>query len=664
MKKSKFIKLFSAMLCIVMLFVSCDNTDNTPPAEPTPLTFNDVFANDFESDKVVLTSAEKIELGEKIDERDFLAIFMETKPDSLGKTATVFNVFNYYASKNVLTLESTYDPAIQAEYDADEDLPAPVNYPIPEIVSDDGIIAVTTYSAQKPTDEQIKAYTESFSKAMQDPAYLILMEAELSKLYLYVATVDYYDAMGNKITTYKSQPMTADDIDNIDASDFVIDLPVTIDGAQYKIHDKIVTLKKDGSAVKVEDSFGNIIHNYDAVNGKYGYYLNAYSAAAYSNPLAAAIQVYDTETGELVLQHNIDFDFTDSDFNAMLGGNNDPVAAYVLDNGNVYVSVLIPLTDDAEEYDFILPMPNDDDEQKYRVDSYILDVTTGETKAVEITDAVIKYLYSYTDMKKDAELEDRKPMFTDKATNIAITVGIYNKTLNTANPKLVVLDNDMNVIYTLDLSSLAYEADVSEDSYGFSFLSTGDLMIELAENTAADYAIVKTDGTIRCYVPKNATVGDGFIYKNGVIYDYDLKVLCDLETKGFNFTDADAPIDDVDILGDAFIVTDNYKHLISSGPSSDPDDDITEILTRFYLVKAEGSSYTKTEIFESESRIVEVDSNRYIITYSEDNEKYTLYNINLEKIIVSENGIIIPHYDSVIYASTAKDNKNVIYLLK
>ena len=645
MKNSKFIKLFSALLCIVMLFVSCDNNDNnTPPPEPNPLTFTDIFTSDFESENVVFTSAEKVDLGSIATGTNYLAMFYEMKPDHLGRTVTTYNVYNTLAGKSVLTLECVYDPAVQAEHD---NLGGPiVDQPIPEILSEN-LIAVTTYSAAKLTDEQIKAYVDSFAKV--DPEYAYYAENELSTVYLYTATVDFYDGMGNKITTYKSQPAFEPEVD---VDSLVYSLGSTGDGCKViMVYDKIVTVDtKDYSAVKIDAIDTSIVHNYDAECGKYGYYLDVYTAA-----MMPAIQVYDMETGELKLQHIVETDFTDVDYGTFF--EMEPVSAYVLDNGNVYVSVCVPLTEDAEEYDVIIPMGQD---TKCRINSYILNVTTGETKTVENAGTVIATLYSYTDMKKMAELDDEKMMFTDKATNIAITVGIYNKTYNPMDQKLVILDNDMNVIYTLDLSSLAYEADIIEGLEGLEFLSTGDLRIKLAENTAAEYAIVKTDGTLRCYVPAGATVGEGFIYKNGVIYDYDLKVLCDLEDKSFNFTDSDKPFDSVRVLGNAFIVTDNYKVTVSNPVGTGTHD---ETRTRYYLVKADGTGYTKTEIFEDEE-IYSSNRNEYIITRSEDDGKYILYNINLEKVLVSENYINVSTIDDVMYASTEKDGEYTLYLLK
>ena len=108
MKKSKFIKLFSALLCVVMLFVSCGGDAPSNPAEQkTEYTFSELISHKDTYESVPeLGTAEELKFGDEIDGIGELVFFADVKGANTADGKSTVTVYNLKLGKPVLTVEN------------------------------------------------------------------------------------------------------------------------------------------------------------------------------------------------------------------------------------------------------------------------------------------------------------------------------------------------------------------------------------------------------------------------------------------------------------------------------------------------------------------------------------------------------------------------------
>lgn len=659
MKNSKFIKLFSLLLCIVMLFVSCNNGDD--PAgnqDDAPVTYalSDFYANTYKPNDVVYSTVTEINFGDHIETYGSVALFLDTTcVDHMGNVDYTYTLYDLEESKVLLT--KTVKLAADKFTDGFEcDL---------DFMEDYGLFYYAQVDSVPVSDAEIAElaapYREYFPGASD---YEILEESgmlEMISPYKFYATYEFYDMTGALLATTKS-PM----INMYEAEDDFEDyLEASIESLTYdedekagvvRIGDKLFELK-DGVCKNIVACEGAVMHNYDAVIGNYGYYLGCPSA---DMSTTFAIQVYNVETGELVLTHDV-FPEAD-DFMSMMMAMTSEVKAFVLENGDILVNFvsevggieeLMPFMNPNEAADFDFSYYDEEEHRhiRYNYDCYVLDVETGEKKTVDLGNNLIVGLMSATELK---EMYDDVYPYTDKVVNAAHILTIENQSIVAEN--FAFLDNDLNVLYTLDFKDLAYEIDFEHYAdEPLEYLSTGDILIKLVETAPTDYAIVTPAGKLRCYVPDGAEVLDGVINVSGVLYNYDLE-------KAFE--------ENVDTHLLFQVGSNLYVRKFTEDAEGNRN-------SSYQLLKFNGTAYVPVAVesdfygnYNPEDMDLVSVPGCVIITDKNDtdelgDEVYTLYNCELKKLIVSEAPITVVNSDGDSLILEAVNNgKTVKYALK
>ncbi len=605
MKYSKLIKLFSALLCVVMLFVSCsqgggnndqnNQGDDQNQNQPTVVEakFENYFDLTYKPNYVNFTEAERLDFGRLNSRDDELLLFVDTEIDNLNMVKDTYTVYDASKQKVLCTFEDTYENLESPERYVDFDL-------IPGAV-----LKISALPGEKLTPEQLHELELS---GVEDPAE-----------YKYTYSLEFYNLAGEEFASYA-----------VTMEDVFEDLFDT-----YDVYEKgNTTVIYIGNKAMVFDSLtyemiacynldNEVAHAFDYVTDKYGYYIDC-ELSNYGQP--PLIQVYNLEDGSLKINHVV----TSKYYNE--------ASAFVLDNGNIFVTVLNYIFDEETDYDFI----NTYSGMPVAIENYIIDVNTGDTVDVQLDYAIegvgsASYLTAYEDIP-----------LTENAVNVAFACKIEDK--NLTKEAILFLDNDMKVLYAYEYDSLAYEA----LNTSFEVLSTGDLLIEL-DSEVADSAIVKADGKVRCYVPEGATVIEGAIVTEVGIYDYDLKPL-------YIFEDND--VEYINMLGGSVVVRELevVDEEPGTGTNDDDDDDDDDAITlKYYMLTPTATGCTKKVI---SGEVYSVEDN-YLIAIDEDTEKYVLYNGSLEKVLVTENAMTnIQNLDNTVLLETRIDGETVYYILK
>ena len=646
MKYSKFLKLLSALLCVVMLFVSCgdkectehidedanyvcDNCEATlekPEPEPEPIEpkFENFFDLTYNPNYINFTEAQRLDFGKYIDKNGSVLLFKDSEIDNFNMVKDTYTVYDAETNAVLFTLEDSYENLAELRYIRDVEV-----FLAPGIV-----IKASNIPSEKLTPEE-------------------LFELELNGVnnpgeYRYTSNVEFYTLAGEKISSFSCDNQRwniamIEDLIDFSSGEGVINIYI---GGQIFVFDSLTYKMLD-----VYDATTEVFHDFDYRNEKYGYCVNR------NRDL---IRVYNLEDKSLVLTHEIQNNLSVQN-----------LSVSVLDNGNIFVNALIlPRFDEPDDYEFMFPM-DETSALKARKESYIIDVETGKTTEVELDYFIYSAVETATDLKKYNALP-----ITENAINVAYAYKIEDKKFTKA--AILFLDNDMQVLYAYEYDSLAYDAIRAVREKNFTVLSTGDLLIELATNLdndsyEPDYAIVKADGTLRCYVPKDATVIEGAIITSEGIYDYDLKPLFDYEDNEFEYV-ATVGKNIIVLELDSVYINDDNK---DNGIDEDGDDECDECgadmdddcgcylnsvadMLKYYMITPENGVCEKTLINDE---FVRAEGN-YFITMNEDNGKYTLHNSSAQTILVTDSEMDIISTEDYCIAKTTIDNKEVVYILK
>ena len=645
MKKSTLTKLFSVLLCITLLLVSCSDA-NKLSGEPvtedtTPYTITELLKSNYKDNALSFEKAEPLMLGERantyISGSLPLYIFKDSQTDHLGNVTTAINVFNAKENKSVLSVSYTTSPT-ESIYVHDKYVERT------EAVIYEDLIVTVTITAEPLTEEMREEIRKNYSALLENDGYSEYVDEYLTAVeisdYIYTATYDVYDALGTKLTSFTEGDLT--EIPEIESLQRII-RKAESDGyyRNFVIGDKYVSVKRvNGEAVEVCDVMGEPIHSFDFVMGDYGYYLSALSTLTGSRCL---IQIYNVKTGALLYEHTVRpvgvgfSNYYETDFQAS-----------VLNNGNIYVAVSTLLDEDEADFMYMV------EDEKLNFKSYIIDVTDGSIINCINDTYLITEVVSKAQLDLIAELEDEEHIYSDKLLNIGVAYKVENKTIR--EPMLVSLDSNLNVLTSINLRELAYEADFDNQGLSaVSFLKSGDMLIKLVDNAPAGYAVVTMSGKIRSYVPKNAEIfgdtiaiytDDGMYKSYTALYDLDLKCLFEFDKEGYQ---------QVYNVGENFVA-------VYNGADMDDFENIEEYydMTRIQLITKENGQYVAYDKLNLEE-IVKVEKS-FIITY--DDGKYNLYNDKLEKLVASEYMIYTIVNDECVLVYTVVDGETVYYTLK
>ena len=587
MKKSKFIKLFSALLCIVMLFVSCgDNAGTENNAKPKDdLSYTDLIA-DYKDSAQKITEAKKLGYGEVIYQDSSIIIFEDIEVDASSNANVKTTVYNSVLGKPVVTLESKIAPKDLTTTPNGNGIANGVSFVYLDNIGNDfddkyvDVIVVASVKENKISDAEYRKTLKAlrdFYGVSEEKAALGTPTNEAERHYFsavedidtarYDITYEVYDLLGNKVDTFVSKQVKTDELygcsdydvaENLsEAIGFQVQVPrfswdyyVEYVGQTDIIYNAIELPKKQ--VYKIDDKAYTFATEY-MVDGDYSIYFIysfAGSASVAGNRIAPpAIEVGDFDVyvdyyGE---NHDGEIDYitiakkdvkgaTEIDVMKLAHeyydgtGNGDSFYGadlFALENGKLLLKLELIYTGKFDGYTYT------DGGKYYDVVYLLINPASGLYKEV-LTDAnyVIDTVMPMSDYLKALSLTMNNGADNEKLVgcNMLVSSPIVRdesdkRTLGEERTALV--DGEFNLKLSLD-EKFVLEHDSGK---GIRPLAGGNYLVPLVATAPSEYAIASADGVIRTYLPdgfEEKIVGE-YIVTDKAIYDFDLKLIFDFE---------------------------------------------------------------------------------------------------------------------------------------
>ena len=181
------------------------------------------------------------------------------------------------------------------------------------------------------------------------------------------------------------------------------------------------------------------------------------------------------------------------------------------------VQYKVIMDDDAEDFDYVI---NNDDYKNLKIDleTFIVDVETGEARELEDFNYVIGGLVTRESMVRGSDVADAEDYF--KFENLIILIPIAQNRLDDSERAI-----DMRVM--TDKGEL-------KKSVKFVDFQTADIPSQISEELftvrllSGQVAITKEDGTVLHKLDKSYRIVDQYIVGTQAIYDFDLNKVYDL----------------------------------------------------------------------------------------------------------------------------------------
>lgn len=621
MKYINLIKLLSVLVCMVMLFSACDmlknNTDDADTKEeattPTPPYEKDgiheavepVLENFFElsqSKADALGTAERID-GTCVDrtEDNEVIILRTADVDFMNTVTEKFTVYNTRLEKTVLEVTNTYDNGHYDEFDWDDYYITDEDAKYPTSILDVCVDSASSYW-----------YGTSIPYITVRRATLTKMDEEIieenpdANIYSVEVSYEYYDIAGELITT---KPYDA-----------YVHMDYNTEGVVIWIGDVAARFDSETRQLTGTSSVdtGVIYSAFDEENARYGYFFGEQDGVLGSD--IAYVEVYDKLTDEIILRHYPDYA--------------DEMSAWVLRSGDVLVQGLSIVDEDSRAaYDLTMYG------SKYTIYTYILDIQTGKTTAVD-TDLVFMGISAHTDLLDEiANLDSLGITLTENVVNFAVACKIENKQL--ANAAIYVLNNDASVMF--EFERIIPEHDLAGDNvFGFEIIDDNYYLVYLT-GVAASRAIVRRDtAEVVTYVPDGMYVVGNLLVDDSGIYNFALESVLDFEG------DEETAYDFEYAIGNKIIAK---KTVYEYDEETGEETDSTTTVSVFTVT---GETYSEEEMFDENYTVLDAISNKdYVIFQNTETGKYSLYNAELEHILTTANEMQIFICDGRYIAMTS-----------
>lgn len=261
---------------------------------------------------------------------------------------------------------------------------------------------------------------------------------------------------------------------------------INIDGKAYVVDGetyKVIAIDLDPATLVKRPAF-------DAESDKYGYIFDE-----------GTVYVYDrAKVAECVYSYDVPSYYQDVKF-------------MTLENGNVLIQAITVLGDDAVSYDFF------EEGNKYDIVYDMIDPVAKAVKRIEFGYYIIS-LYQ----------PEGNGIYNDKALNVAAVYSIVNDRVDTCANKIMVVDNDMKVLFELTqiVDKTVYSvAPVANDVY--------QVIYEI--NEAYIKELIDANGKHITYLADEAYIYAGMIAYGDKLYDLDMNLAFDGYTVEYTFDD-------------------------------------------------------------------------------------------------------------------------------
>ena len=650
MKYMNIIKLLTVLLCIGMLFVACDNAEaegseevtteatdvagedtgvesetqsatETETAAPTEVPTKEEllesveakfenFFEELEAESGELTSVERIE-GTIVGFTDSIVIIKESDIDVKNIVTETYKVYNLLTGEVVLTLTDDYFNCEHDDFNFNTD-----DFRVFEksVLVDNGD---GTYSSDTVSD---KTYRESYMKVSiysQGVSCIIVSQAEVTPIddatreenpegcvYKVETKYSYYDAYG----TLVAESNTALNVSNWSYSSSS-DMVALLFGLEIAYFDV-----ESGKFIrKVESIAEDTVEVYRYENDRYGYYST--SRGNYNQYTTYFMDIVDKISGKVLRYH---FD------NAYQSRN-----VFYLHNGDVVIQYRNSVNEE-DPYDYY--RYDGANFYYYAIKTVILNAENGNETVIEKPAFYISSLLTgeeFSEIKDIAKVNGVE--ITANTRNLALVQHITNGVISDVYD-VVVLDNDLSVIYTFE--KIIDQQKFETIGFGYSPLANGDKLVYIG-SADAPYAIVDPDGTVRAYLASNMRVVGNYVADDSKLYDYDLNLICNFGEKGYTV---------IDLFGECVFYCEKDGRCM-----------------RFTVVD---EKIILEDIFEYKVSFVNSDDD-YAIFYNTETQKYTLYNESMTPMLASSGYISIYSIDDGVYlVRTYAGDEYTCYVLK
>ncbi len=520
MKNAKTVKLITLMLCVVMMFACVAGSvsawsgvlleDTAPGTTPEP-SYTD-YVKYEKIDTTLITEAVSEFEGEVYSVSGYMVIMRDAKVGVDNMVHENWTVYNVMTGEKVLAIENEYEYTLKPEILQEKEIRISFQH------------GDNNYDYDNDVQESVGAFVIQVEKITRTK----LTEEEKENNYrftesdLYKSDVEtsWYDVTGKLIDTSKVPneyvEIGIQDIESLEISEFKNTYFVIIG---QKIHflnyigEHTYSTNKD-NRIYIEADDGGYYHPvlWDYENDKYQYYFNA----SFNN--RHFIQVFDKETGSLVLQYMLN----EAAFVKIGNFDFEGTNAMVLNNGNILLQTIVPVTEDAADYELSYEFYSEF--IKTNLETTLIDIATGEAKEIDC-DYLLEESMSRYDVDFQSDIMSLMGMnfgyntvVTDKFVNMVYAEKIVDKKSDYTNSIVLFCDDNFNIeLETAELGPVESLVDILDD---------GTMVYEDVYNEA--YKIVSADGKV-LYVNDNVNVYDDYITTSESIYNRELELLYTLE---------------------------------------------------------------------------------------------------------------------------------------
>lgn len=471
MKKGSLCLLLTLILCLSVIFISCDK--NTDPEETSETSS---VSEASETQATVEAETEPPMVAHEM--HDFLSYVDEDAPVYTTAEQLEGECVDYDADHNL---------AVMREKDIDVYNNLVVKYKVYDLVSGDVIFEQEHSSPYY--NNQIPEYGTRSTMSV-DIEYPVIKVTVTNTTQYYSETettysISYYAAKkgGEKIheTTDNSLQVKIDMGDNLYA---------------LTLGDEVFWLDKNIDVIRTAEKIvTNDDYDFQYFDAEYQGYLYSWS---YNR-----LQIFN-RAGLCTIDYTADDD--------------SRIVCFLLNDGNVLLQELTE-TDIYSSYDFIF------NGYRYDLTTYIVNSVTGEMNEIELDFFVADLKSAYSE---EAFVTGRVFTLTPGRDNKAVVYRIANGVI-AKDPTYAVLDNGMNIEYTLknDTPMIMYNIDLPAATHNLYVATVRSGGVECEQ-------VFDLDGNYVCSYNSAEAITDKFVVTEDKIYDHNMNVVYDLNANNYS----------------------------------------------------------------------------------------------------------------------------------
>ncbi len=484
---------------------------------------------------------------------------------------------------------------------------------------------------------------------------------ELDNLNYVIHTMKVYDLLSDEVvlTESVSYPYMGDQLDRTELSvtleEYVIrvsKLTYTLDEGDDPDSDLDDTNVPNYNVTYYPIKGGNVIYQTDSNVFETQHYGNGFVRFRMGDKDFWIDKNYNTvRTMDAIIAGNYDIDFGDnfSEYKGYIYSWNETrlfvfnrggkvsgifdaaekskIDVHVLNDGNVLIQEFTKVGA-TESCDFTIQGT------RYTMQSYIMNFIGGEKTEIEeglgfIVDRIVTRYEQQDMISIDAEL-------ANGVDSYAVVYRIANGEV-AVSPVIYVLDNELNILYTVENST--FGVDLGEE---FALMGNGRFYSSVIKEGNQEYnAIFDYDGNlISPYrIGGFNRITSKYVVSDTALYDYGMNCVYEFSKNGYVF---DAVVND-----DIYLTKRNFE----TGK------------TELYVIKTD--SKAPELVCDGVDYTVDVVGERYFSVYDIENDVYRLYNVAGEELLVTHEPISYAReFEDVMLFATAFNGEDIVYVVK